>query len=154
MKKSCGIIILNQYNEILMGHSTGNSFFDIPKGGMEDGEEPIDSAIRECIEESSLVFTKENLVDLGEFSYNKEKRIHLFITFVIKENILLDELKCETYFEHFYTKKMVPEIDSFSWIEASEKSLDNKCAKSMARVLKNLLNSNQLIKPLTLKKSF
>lgn len=127
-----------------MGHSTGNRFFDIPKGGMEDGEEPIDSAIRECVEETSLLFKKEDLTDLGEFSYNKEKRIHLFSTNVKKDSIVFDNLKCESFFEHFLTKKMVPEVDGFLWVDITPLDLDNKCAKSMARVLKNLLADGKL----------
>lgn len=144
MKKSCGIIIVNEYEQIFMGHSTGNKFYDIPKGGMEEGEEPIDAAIRECIEETSLVFKGENLIDLGEFSYNKEKRIHLFLTSVKKADIKFEELKCESYFEHFMTKKSVPEVDGFIWMDISPIEFDNKCAKSMARVLKNLLGENKL----------
>jgi hypothetical protein len=38
MKTSCGVLILNEFNELLLCHSTGNSFFDIPKGGKEEGE--------------------------------------------------------------------------------------------------------------------
>ena len=43
---SCGVIILNEFDEILMGHSTGNTFYDLPKGGVEEGEaSPVDTVL-------------------------------------------------------------------------------------------------------------
>ena len=38
MTTSCGVIILNEYNEMFMGHSTGNKFHDLPKGMLDEGE--------------------------------------------------------------------------------------------------------------------
>ena len=138
MKTTCGIIIINNERQILMGHSTGNKFFDIPKGLMEKGEIPIQSAIRECKEETSLTFKEQQLLDLGIFFYNKEKVIHLFLIFVEKNNIVISNLHCQSYFEHFSTKKLLPEVDFFRWIEINPLELDKNCAKSMSKVLKNL----------------
>ena len=144
MKTSCGIIIINEYNEILMGHVTGNKFCDIPKGELDLNEEPIDCAIRECEEESSLKFIPEQLRELGKFPYNKEKNLHLFITHVKKEDINLNALVCNSFFEHYYTKKQTPEVDGFQWIHLE--SVVEHCAKSMGKLLTNLSNDGILSK--------
>lgn len=143
MKTSCGIIIINEENEIFMGHSTGNKFFDIPKGMLEENELPITCALRECDEETSLKFKEEELKDLGEFKYNREKNLHLFLVFVKKEDIKIEELVCNSFFEHLYTKKMVPEADYFQWISLN--LLTENCAKSMGKLL-NKLNSDGIFK--------
>ncbi|NCP98215.1 NUDIX hydrolase [archaeon] len=142
LKTSCGIIIVNELNEIFMGHSTGNSFYDLPKGLLEDNELPIDCAIRECEEETSLVLNHESLIDLGSFKYNKEKDLHLFLTFKNKDSISLDALVCKSMFEHYLSKKLLPEVDGFKWIPIS--SIESKCAKSMAKLLTILINDNSL----------
>jgi predicted NUDIX family NTP pyrophosphohydrolase len=140
MKTSCGVLIINELNEILVGHSTGNNFFDIPKGLLDDGEVPIDCAIRECKEETSIDLQKEKLVDLGLFKYNKEKNLHLFFTEVKKDSINLNSLVCTSMFEHIYTKKLLPEVDSFKWMSVSE--IDTTCAKSMAKLLNNIFTNS------------
>lgn len=136
MKISCGIIIINENEEVFMGHSTGNKFFDIPKGMLEENESSILCAIRECEEETSLKFRQEELIDLGEYKYNREKNLHLFLVFVKKESIKLEELVCNSFFEHLYTKKMVPEADYFQWISLNQ--LTENCAKSMGKLLNKL----------------
>lgn len=150
MKISCGILIVNEFNEIFVGHSTGNKFYDIPKGGIDENESPINCAIRECQEETSLIFNSNELKDLGEFAYNKEKKLHLFLTFKNKNDINLSALTCNSFFEHYTTKKLLPECDSFTWINFNE--IEDKCAKSMSKLLlkmieSNLLSNNKCFKP-------
>lgn len=137
MKTSCGVLIINEFNEILVGHSTGNKFYDIPKGMLEEEENPTDCVIRECKEETSIELFKETLKDLGIFKYNKEKNLHLFSIQVKKDSINLDSLVCTSMFEHYYSKKILPEVDSFKWISFNE--IDSNCAKSMAKLLNSLL---------------
>lgn len=139
MKKSCGIIILNENNEILLGHVTGQKHNDIPKGMLEDNEKEIDCAIRECSEETSLVFEKESLIELGEYSYLKDKLLHLFLVNVKKSDIDLTKLKCESYFEHYYTKKQMPEVDGFNWFDLN--GVENHLAKTMGGLLKKINGS-------------
>jgi len=144
MKISCGIIILNQQNEILMGHVTGNKFYDIPKGELDAGETPIVCAIRECQEEISLEFKQENLIELGLYPYNKEKNLHLFITHVEKSDIDFNKLACHSFFEHYHTKKQTPEVDGFAWIAVLD--VVQNCAKSMGKLLTQLNNDRLLEK--------
>ena len=62
---------------------------------------------------------------------------NLFKIFITKESIDLNKLVCNSYFEHFRTKKQTPEVDGFDWIKINE--VDVKCAKSMSILLNKLL---------------
>lgn len=136
MKTSCGVIIINEQNELFMGHSTGNKFYDIPKGLLDEGETEYQCALRECNEETSIDLSNKSLKDLGLFPYNKEKNLHLFIVFLNKNEIELENLVCNSFFEDFYTKKMKPEVDEFKWVSLNE--LTEHCAKSMGKLLNKL----------------
>lgn len=136
MKTSCGVIIVNEQNELFMGHSTGNKFYDIPKGLLDEGETEYQCALRECNEETSIDLSNKSLKDLGLFPYNKEKNLHLFIVFLNKNEIELENLVCNSFFEDFYTKKMKPEVDEFKWVSLNE--LTEHCAKSMGKLLNKL----------------
>ncbi len=137
MKISCGVIILNEIGEIFMGHSNGNTWFDLPKGEMDPGESAIKCAIRETMEETSLVIAEAEAVDLGLHSYNKEKSLHLFLVRRQKSEIDLSSLVCNSFFEHRYTKKMIPEVDSFKWMDYKE--AEKNCAKSMGKLINKLI---------------
>jgi 8-oxo-dGTP pyrophosphatase MutT (NUDIX family) len=56
-KNAAGVAIIYQ-NKILLVHPTGGSWqrgiCGIPKGGMEPGEDPMEAAIRELFEETSI----------------------------------------------------------------------------------------------------
>lgn len=142
MKISCGTLILNEFGELLACHSTGNSFFDLPKGLLEEGESALDCAVRECMEETSFELNPSRLVDLGEFPYTKEKRLRLFLYRTYKSEVDLDKLKCESFFESPKTGRMIPEADGFAWKPISEAS--SFAAKSMAKLLSEIVASGKL----------
>lgn len=142
MKTSCGIIILNELNEVFMAHSTGNKFFDIPKGLLDDGESTIDCAVRECLEETSIIIEKEKLIDIGLFPYNKEKNLYIYFYRISKNEIEIKDLKCTSFFEDVYTKKMKPEADYFEWKDWS--NVEQFCAKSMSKLITKLKEENAL----------
>ena len=52
-EKSCGCIILNDKNEVLLIHHNAGHW-DFPKGHVEDGETEIQTAIREVKEETNI----------------------------------------------------------------------------------------------------
>ena len=64
MKKISAGTIIKLNNSILLGHSTNNAHWDIPKGMIEHNESPIDTAIRETFEETNIQLNKEQLMDL------------------------------------------------------------------------------------------
>lgn len=140
MKTSCGVIILNEYNELFMGHSTGNKFYDIPKGLLDEGENELDCALRECMEETSIDLSHKKLEVIGLCPYNKEKSLYLYVVSIKKEEINLENLVCNSFFEDFYSKKMKPEVDEFKWISLEE--LTQNCAKSMGVLLNRLRKEN------------
>ena len=65
VKLSCGLLVLNERDELLVGHSTGSFHWDLPKGLLDEGEQPMDCALREAHEEFGLEFPTNRLVDLG-----------------------------------------------------------------------------------------
>lgn len=131
---SCGVLIFNPDNLLLLGHVTGQKHYDIPKGLWESGESFIDTAIRETNEETGISLHKEDLIDLGAFKYNSKKDLQLFQ--VNNYNINLSNLVCTSTFEHFYTKKILPEVDGF--ILCTKDDAINLVAKSMSKVLENI----------------
>ena len=62
---SCGVVILNPDRELLLCHVTGQNHWDLPKGGIDVGETPMQAALRETREESGLRLEAETLLDLG-----------------------------------------------------------------------------------------
>lgn len=142
MKTSCGVIILNEYNELFMGHSTGNKFYDIPKGLLDEGENELECALRECMEETSIDLKGKQLGVIGLLPYNKEKNLYLYVVSMKKIEINIESLVCNSFFEDFYSKKMKPEVDEFKWISLDE--LTQHCAKSMGLLLNKLKNQNLL----------
>jgi len=64
IKRAAGVAI-TWNNQILLVHPTGASWkksaLGIPKGKIEEGEEPIDAAVRELREETGILIDKANL---------------------------------------------------------------------------------------------
>jgi 8-oxo-dGTP pyrophosphatase MutT (NUDIX family) len=71
MKKSAGIAIL-YHDMILVAHATNAPWYRSytpPKGGIEEGEQIIDAAIRECKEEIGVDIDKTKLDHFIEVPY-------------------------------------------------------------------------------------
>jgi 8-oxo-dGTP pyrophosphatase MutT (NUDIX family) len=93
MKKSAGVIIILNNNKILLSHATNARWektFSFPKGGIEKDEKKKDAAIRELVEETSIVITKEqisnpdeaiivNYIDKSGVNY---KRLYLYTVYI------------------------------------------------------------------------
>ena len=64
LRKGVGIILLNDKNKVFVAKRIDNpkNFWQMPQGGMDDGEEYYEAALRELKEETSIVsveFIKE-----------------------------------------------------------------------------------------------
>ena len=76
-KRAAGVAVVYE-GKILLVHPTGASWqrstCGIPKGGMEEGEDPMDAAIRELFEETGINITSDQLdPDPNSiYSYNKK----------------------------------------------------------------------------------
>lgn len=131
-KVSCGTIIVNEHGEILLGKVSRVQpvRFDIPKGLLEDGESPLTAAVRECQEEFGLTLNPANLRRIGIVTYNREKLLYLFTTYMDKASVDLGKLFCSSSFYHPQLKETIPEIDGYMWVHQRE--IPNFCGPSMS----------------------
>lgn len=131
---SCGTLIMDYDDNILLGKSTGNDFWDIPKGIMDSGESFIDTAVRECKEEFGLDLPRDKMKDIGLFDYNRYKMLYLF---QLKVEELPDTSVC--YCSSFF------DLDDARYLEISDygvfnidDAIQNKVCRSMASVLRKI----------------
>lgn len=132
---SCGTLVINDRHEILLCHVTGTTHWDIPKGMQDPGESTIEAAMRELKEETGLVFDPVLFEEIGDFDYQKHKRLHLYKVQAPKTLDSLDHLVCTSHFPHHATGKPTPEMDGFRWASRSE--IRELCAPRMAERLLN-----------------
>jgi 8-oxo-dGTP pyrophosphatase MutT (NUDIX family) len=127
---SCGILIVDSNHNILIGHSSGNTHWDIPKGTVEHNESHIECAIRETSEEFNIDVPRSELIDLGMFEYNVVKSLHLYKWCVDT----IDMRLCSCSSTYYKNGILLPEIDRYKWIHISD--IEHYMAKSMTRTLK------------------
>lgn len=130
---SCGLLVINEWAELLVGHSTGNAHWDLPKGLIDPGEAALDCALREAREEFGLSFDPYRLYDLGRHPYYRGKDLHLFAVGVDSREVRPELCACTSYFPHYQTGESVPEIDAYAW--ADDPDLRSRLANSMQRLL-------------------
>jgi 8-oxo-dGTP pyrophosphatase MutT (NUDIX family) len=128
---SSGVVILNPDHEVLLCHVTGQNHWDLPKGGIDAGETPLQAAIRETREETGLRLQPECLIDLGPFAYTAKKGLHLFATRLPR--IDTRALRCESHYVDRYTGRLLPEMDGFGWFSAERARA--LCTQKMAAVV-------------------
>lgn len=113
----------------VLGHATGCEHFDMFKGRMDEGESYIETAIRECREESGLEFKEHELKFLGLHTYTKKKDLVIYIAKVAKLD--MSELKCSTFLENGN-----PEMDYYEMMDWEE--MLSKLGRSMSALFKTL----------------
>ena len=128
---SCGVVILSADRELLLCHVTGQNHWDLPKGGIDVGETPLQAALRETREETGLRLAADALLDLGRFVYTGKKNLHLFATGMAR--IDLKHLYCESHYLDRHSGRPLPEMDGFGWF-AFER-VAGLCTPKMAQVL-------------------
>lgn len=117
---SCGFIIFERESgAILACHPNGRPLgpemsYDIPKGHMEEGESPIDTARRELREETGMVLPGSSPIhEIGLVPYQKAKSLYLFSTSVPGLSRMVRSLHCDsTFVDSFGNTKT--EIDSYA----------------------------------------
>lgn len=118
MKKSAGLAIICD-RKVLIAHPTNNQWKgrqSIPKGAIEEGETPLDAAIRETKEEIGLSIN-ESEIDKTEYiceyrnkKKKKYKQVHYFITSLSQKPIDFTYQIEEIDHADFYTFDQAKEI--------------------------------------------
>jgi 8-oxo-dGTP pyrophosphatase MutT (NUDIX family) len=140
---SCGILVLNPHCELLLCHATGTFVWDIPKGGAEAGETPLQTALRETAEECGLRFDPHELLELGRHAYRPAKDLHLFAALV--DGIDARDCRCSSHFNDRWGRRR-PEMDAFEWTAFAR--VHRRCARRMAELLTRTLSLPQLLQRL------
>jgi len=138
---SCGVIILNASRELLLCHVTGQSHWDLPKGGLDIGESPLEAALRETREETGLRLDAERLIDLGRMEYRPRKDLHLFAT--VMPRLDVSSLRCTSHFAVGPSGRRLPEMDDYRWAGFGE--VHGLCIPRMATVLTERLDLGGLL---------
>jgi putative (di)nucleoside polyphosphate hydrolase len=133
---SCGTLVLNAAGQLLLCHVTHTPAWDIPKGMRDPGETSLEAAMRELREEAGIAFAADRFLDLGEFDYRRDKRLHLFRVDAGDELGDLAQLACSSYFPHQKTGKPTPEMDGFRW--AGRDEISRLCWPRMGALLLTL----------------
>ena len=72
LRKGVGVVLLNKNNKIFVARRIDNprDFWQMPQGGIDKGENPLDAAYRELNEETSIRSVKLIQEVEGEITYN------------------------------------------------------------------------------------
>ena len=118
-KLSCGVLIFNKRKELFLCRATGLGKWDLPKGMPDAGESYIAAAKRELKEETGFEVSIDDLVDMGRHKYSLNKDLYLF---AYNGDIEFDPAAavCSSFFEHPYSGKNIPEVDSFRFMPKDE----------------------------------
>ena len=141
---SCGILLLADSSELLLCHVTGQRHWDLPKGGIHAGETPLQAALRETCEETSLCLDGEAVLDLGRLPYTGKKDLHLFA--VRSERIDTARLRCDSCFVERGSGRSRPEMDGFGWFPFDR--IDELCTTKMAELLTRRLDLAAVLRSL------
>ena len=140
---SCGIVVVNAAHEVLLCHATGTFHWDIPKGGMDPGETPLDTALRETREEAGLVFAPAAVTELGGFAYRRTKSLHLFAA--LTERFDAARCRCSSHYNDGWGRRR-PEMDGFEWTPFDRVQL--RCARHMGELLSQTISLPLLLERL------
>lgn len=133
---SYGVLIVNEHGQLLLAHATGQKHWDIPKGGAEEGESPRAAAIREVREETGIVLSADSIEEVGRMAYHSRKDLHLFRVVLRTRDCDISACKCTSFFPHYASGLMTPEVDQFKWVDISD--IPAFAAKSMTALLRTL----------------
>ena len=137
-------MIVNHRAELLLCHVTGHAHWDLPKGGIQSGETPLQAALRETAEECGLVLAAAQMLDLGPVAYRPNKGLHLFAALLPRVDTR--SLRCDSFFTDLRSGQRRPEMDGFGWFSFDR--VDSLCTPRMAVVLHQRLRLDQLLQRL------
>ena len=132
MPTSAGILVYKKVDDqfyVLLAHPGGPYYknkdegvWGIPKGLVEDGENPIQTAIREFAEETGIQADFDELVELPQVKYKNGKILKSWASKV--DDLSLDNFKSNTFQIFWPPKSKVLstflEIDALRFFELTE----------------------------------
>lgn len=144
MQYSCGIIFYKD-GQILIGHTTGQGHWDLPKGKAEPGETFKQAAVRECFEETSFVISEEHLILLGEVPYRKGKRLVLFF-YIAQDKPKASDLKCISTYQNKHGQER-PELDDFIYVNVEDcrSYLTERMCNSIIKAVNLFIETNKVL---------
>jgi len=119
MKITAGLFLVRKDNKILICHPTGakQTTWSIPKGMLDEGEEPINGAVRETLEETNVDVSKWRFIHrLEPVRYRKRsKELHAWVIFEHQNPFDFDsfDLKCSSNVPEEIGG--YPEMDDYQW---------------------------------------
>jgi len=133
-KQSAGILLYrfrNQISEVLLVHPGGpfwakkdNGAWSIPKGEIEDDENPFAAAKRETAEETGMNVEIMNLSSFIELRPVKIKSGKIIFAWAIEGNFDTNEIKSNSFEMEWPPKsgqiKQFPEADKAGWFSMEE----------------------------------
>lgn len=128
---SCGIVIVNDDDELLLCRVTGQGHWDLPKGGADPGETPLQAALRETREETGLDFPAAALLELGRYAYTARTDLHLYATHA--PQVDPRRLVCHSHYVCADSGQRRPEMDAYGWFAFDVVPL--RCRPRLASVL-------------------
>jgi 8-oxo-dGTP pyrophosphatase MutT (NUDIX family) len=152
---SAGIFLIRKDNRLLIAHPTkkASNVWDIPKGRLNEGEHPIEAAVRETFEETNIDVSNWKLMhNLEPIKYEKsDKILYPYALFEYQNDFDFNEfeLKCNSNLP----EKLggYPEMDDYKWVtidEAKEllRSVQLKCIYVIEELMIKLENDRKKYK--------
>jgi len=144
MKTSAGLLVFRfrkKKLEVFIAHMGGPVWakkekraWSIPKGVVDEGEKPLEAALREFGEETGMDPPDSDLINLGEFVQSKKKRI---IIWASEGDLDADTLVSNTFSIEWPPKsgrqREFPEVDRGEWCDVTTAS--ERVIKGQVQVL-------------------
>ncbi len=144
---SAGIVVyrmINDQPEVLLAHMGGpfhakkdEGHWSIPKGLVDEGEEPLAAAKREFTEELSLAAPEGEYLELGDIEQHNKK---IVTAWAIEADVDASGIKSNLFEMEWPPRsgqtQEFPEIDRAGWFGLAEAS--QKCIRGQAELFKRL----------------
>jgi predicted NUDIX family NTP pyrophosphohydrolase len=150
MKQSAGLLVYRLKNgepQVLIAHmgapwwaKKDKGAWTVPKGELQEGEEPLEAAKREFQEELGLPLPDGELIELGQIKQNNNKTV---TAWAVEADLDASSISSNTFTVEWPPKggKMqeFPEIDRAAWFTLSEAAA--KLVPGQGGLLENLANA-------------
>ena len=124
-----GCFLIHKETHLLLALINNAGLYDFPKGVREAGEEPLQTAKRECFEECSILIENKELMNCGPFFDGK---LFLFCAETIKHPVILRNEK-SGIFEHSGYKWVTPKeflLNCIPYLRPITKKILSELSKS------------------------